>query len=168
MREVAVSGFVLAPASSDRLAQESQLLDRWLPSLITSRKAISPGFPLSYLRFQAIYLPPRPCLPPIKRTGVQKERPPQLMAVEIDHRGSHKRPHSPIKAQNGAHVFPWRWCFRLQLDHEVEHPGACPLSLLDFSQGWGCCPSLGPSIHHVPTQHPLHPFFAPGSGPAHS
>src|SRR5260370_9732374 len=159
MREVAVSGFVLAPASSHLLAQESQLLDRWLPSLITSRKAISPGFPLSYLRFQAIYLPPRPCLPPIKRTGVQKERPPQLMAVEIDHRGSHKRPHSPIKAQNGAHVFPWRWGFGFHLHHEIEPPVACPPYPLDFSTGLGHVPSLSPTRHTTPTHTQLHAFF---------
>src|SRR5438128_12685047 len=106
MCQIAVSGFVLAPASSHLPAQDGELVDGWLTPLIINGEAVQFRGLLGNLRLELVNLPSSPCLSPIESTRVQKERPSHLMAVQIDYCGSYKRPHSPIEAENGLHVFP--------------------------------------------------------------
>src|SRR2546426_5576003 len=104
MGQILVSRLILAPASIEFQAQDSELLNGWLPPLIANRVAVTPGFELGDLRLQEINLAARTGLPPIKRSSIEEKWPSNLVSLQIDGCRCQKLAYDPIEAEHTLHL----------------------------------------------------------------
>ena len=105
MSQIIVSGLILAPASADLPAQDRKLLlGRFAPG-ITNRKTIPPLFQLSHFCTDTVNLAAQPSLSPIKGTGIQEKRTPDLVSVEINDTRCHQHAYPPIEPKDRLDFF---------------------------------------------------------------
>ena len=95
-------------------------------------KAISLLFQTGNFCLELIDLAAQASLPTIKWASIQKERTPDLVAIQIDHTGCDQHSHSPIEPKHRLNLLKGGRTLHRNLDDEIKHGVASAISLDDL------------------------------------